>query len=88
MSHLADSKRGRIAIFISSIFVPGSGLVLLGRPGRGLMYIVWIFFFGYLTYNFTSPHISMIGRFSGAIAVWTLSLVEVYRILRIRGRKQ
>ena len=88
MSHLADSKHGRIAIFISSIFVPGSGLVLLGRPGRGLMYLVWMLFFGLLTYKATTPHISIIGRLSGAIAVWTLSLVEVYRILRIRGRKQ
>jgi len=45
-------------------------------------------FFGLLTYKATTPHISIIGRLSGAIAVWTLSLVEVYRILRIRGRKQ
>jgi hypothetical protein len=71
-------------VFIASILVPGSGLVLLGKAGRGLMYLVWMVFFGYLTYRYTSPHISLIGRLSGGIAVWTLSLVEVYRLLKSR----
>lgn len=87
MSNLADKKHSRIAVFICSLLVPGSGLVLLGKPGRGLMYVVWILFFGYLTYKFTSTDISMIGRFSGGIAVWMLSLVEVSRLLKVRSSK-
>ncbi len=77
-----------LAIFISSLVVPGSGFVLLGKPGRGLMYVLWMFFFGYLTYKFSSPDISVIGRFSGGIAVWALSLVELSRLLKIRGTKK
>jgi len=88
MRNLLSSKYAGIGVFVSSMIVPGSGLVLLGKPARGLMYVVWMLFFGFLTYKATSPDISAIGRFSGGIAVWALSLVEVYRLVRVRNRKQ
>jgi|GEM_PF-2454909 len=88
MRNLLENKCAGVAVFVSSMIVPGSGLVLLGKPARGLMYVVWMLFFGFLTYKATTPDISIIGRLSGGIAVWALSLVEIYRLLRIRSRKQ
>lgn len=67
---------------ISTILIPGSGYVFLGRPMRGLMMLFWMIIFGYLTFHFSSPGISFIGRISGGIAVWILSVAEVYRISR------
>jgi hypothetical protein len=86
MAQFLEHKYSRLAVFLSSVVVPGSGFVLLGRPARGLMYVVWILFFGILTYKATTPHISMIGRLSGGIAIWALSLVELHRLLKARGK--
>jgi len=87
MSNFLDQKHAGIAIFLASVIIPGSGFVLLGKPLRGLMYVVWILFFGILTYKYSSPNISLIGRFAGGIAVWALSLVELQRLLKIRSGK-
>lgn len=88
MSKTSDHNYAGIAIFLCSLLIPGSGFVLLGKPARGLMYVVWILFFGYLTYHFTASNISLIGRFSGGIAVWALSLVELSRLLKIKSLKK
>ena len=85
---LPEKKYTRLAIFLASVIVPGSGFVLLGKPGRGLMYVVWMLFFGFLTFKATSPQISLIGRYAGGIAIWALSLVELYRLLKIRSKQQ
>jgi len=77
-----DNKYTRLAIFLASVVVPGAGYVLLGKPGRGLMYVAWILFFGFLTFKATTPHISPIGRYAGGLAIWALSLVELSRLLK------
>lgn len=82
MSTSGQRKYRRLAIFLSSVVIPGSGFVWLGKPIRGLMYVVWMLFFGLLTYQATSPHISPLGRYAGAFAIWMLSLVELARLLR------
>ena len=67
---------------IATIVVPGAGYVFLGRQMRGLVMLFWMIIFGYLTFHFASPGLSFIGRISGGIAVWILSVAEVYRISR------
>ncbi|OLN27273.1 hypothetical protein [Desulfosporosinus metallidurans] len=65
---------------VAAVIVPGSGYVLLSRPMRGLVMLFWMFIFGYITLQLSSSHVSLIGRFSGGIAVWAISVLEVYRI--------
>ena len=65
---------------MSAFLVPGSGYVLLSRPMRGLVMIFWMCIFGYITFQLSSPNISVIGRYSGGIAVWVISVLEVYHI--------
>ena len=65
---------------VAAVIVPGSGYVLLSRPRRGLVMLFWMFIFGYITLQVSSSHVSLIGRFSGGIAVWAISVLEVYRI--------
>lgn len=71
-------------IVVASIIVPGSGHVLLGKPVRGLLLLFWMFVFGYITFQLTTIEISFIGRLSGGFAVWTISVLEVYRLVRKR----
>ncbi len=70
----------RWVIIVSSMIIPGSGHVLLGKYTRGMLMVVWMFFFGFITYNITGPDISFIGKISGGILVWVLSVLEVYKL--------
>lgn len=74
-------------VVLSSFLIPGSGYVILGKPTRGLIMVFWMILFGFVTFNLTSENISFIGRAAGGIAVWTLSLVEVYQIAKKRYGK-
>ena len=67
---------------VAAFLVPGSGYVLLSRPMRGLVMIFWMCIFGYITFQLSSSNISAIGRYSGGIAVWVISILEVYSITR------
>ncbi len=73
------------APLLAAIIVPGSGHVILNKPLRGLFYILWIFMFGFITFKITGENISLIGRWSGGIAVWVFSVIEVGRMLK--GKK-
>jgi len=73
---------------MAAILVPGSGYVLLSRPMRGLVMIFWMCIFGYTTFQLSSADISVIGRYSGGIAVWVISVLEVYHITLKRRRSQ
>jgi len=73
---------------MATFLVPGSGYVLLSRPMRGLIMIFWMCIFGYTTFQLSSSDISVIGRYSGGIAVWAISVLEVYHITLKRRRGQ
>jgi hypothetical protein len=65
---------------VGAVVVPGAGHVLLGRPMRGLILLFWMIILGYITFQLSSPAVSPIGRFAGGIAVWVLSVVEIWRM--------
>jgi len=69
-----------MAVVLLSMVMPCSGYVLLGKSVRGLMMLMWMFMFGYITYKLTSVNISLIGRLSGGLGVWTISVVEAYKM--------
>ena len=84
-----NTEKGRYLRFLpllSTIFIPGSGYVFLGRPMRGLVMLFWMIIFGYLTFHYSSPDISFVGRISGGMAVWFLSVVEVYKSITRKSR--
>lgn len=70
-------KLPRWVIILSAIIIPGSGYVLTGRPYRALIFLFFMCFLGFITFHLSGPHISPIGRFSGGLAVWALSVIEL-----------
>lgn len=64
----------------AALLVPGSGHVLLGRPVRGLVFCCWMILFGIITWRLAPEHASRLGRLSGGVAVWVISVVEVARL--------
>jgi len=69
----------------AAIVIPGSGYVILGRPMRALQMLFFMGFCGFITYRLSGMEISLIGRLAGAFAVWTLSVVEVHRLAKMRS---
>jgi len=69
-------------VVLSAVVIPGSGHVWLGKPMRGMLMLLWIFVFAFLTFQLTTDNISPVGRLAGGFAVWTLSVLEVYRLAK------
>lgn len=72
---------------LSSVFIPGSGYVYLGIPTRGLMMLMWMFAFAFITYQVTQPDLSFLWRISGGLFVWVISLIDIARRARTRWSK-
>ena len=70
----------------AAVAIPGSGHVLLGRPARGLVFLFWMVIFGYITFHLTTETTSLLGRLSGGIGVWVISVLEAYRLARKRRK--
>jgi len=66
----------------AAVVIPGAGHILLKRPMRGLVLLYWMIVCGFLTNHLAGQHVSVIGRLSGGIAVWVLSVLEVYRLTK------
>ena len=63
--------------------LPGVGHVAIGQPRRGLVFAFFTLFFAVLTYLFSTPEQSFIGRHAGGFFVWALSIPDAYRRARM-----
>jgi hypothetical protein len=66
-----------------AILLPGVGHIAVGQPQRGFGFAFFTLFFGVLTYLFSTPEQSFIGRHAGGFFVWALSIPDAYRQARI-----
>lgn len=67
---------------LAAFLIPGAGHVLLGKSQRGMILLFWIAVFGFLTSQLAGEDVSFIGRYAGGFAVWVISILEVYRIIK------
>lgn len=67
-------------IVLLALAIPGAGHVLLGKAPRGLIFIFWMFAFGYITYHLAGVNASPLGKISGGVAIWVLSVLEASRL--------
>jgi hypothetical protein len=71
-------------VLLSAIVLPGTGQVLNREPVRGLIFLFFIILLGGFTLKTAAPEVSVIGKFSGGIFVWAMSLIDAYKRARIR----
>ncbi len=64
--------------------LPGGGHVAVGQQGRGLMFAFFTLLLAIVTWHFSGPEQSFIGRSAGGLFVWALSIPDAYKIARIR----
>jgi hypothetical protein len=69
---------------IIGILLPGAGHVAVGEPERGLRFAFFTLLFAVVTWHFSTPAQSFVGRAAGGLFVWALSIPDAYKIARVR----
>ena len=68
----------------SAVVLPGSGHVMLGVPARGLQFLFFMVILGWITTKLAGADASFIGRHAGAFLIYAFSILDAYKIARIR----
>ncbi|WP_299838886.1 hypothetical protein [uncultured Paracoccus sp.] len=71
-------------ILATALILPGTGQVLNRQPVRGLMFLFFILLLGGYTLKTAAPEVSIIGKLSGGIFVYAMSIFDAYKQARIR----
>jgi hypothetical protein len=75
------------AILALSILLPGSGHVFSGVPARGLQFLFFIIIIGWATSKIAPENASFIGRYAGGVFIYALSILDAYKIARVKWEK-
>jgi len=71
-------------VMLIAILAPGSGHWAAGNVQRGMMFAWFMFILGWITWRITPEGLSMLGRFSGGLLIYAISIMDAYRIARFR----
>jgi hypothetical protein len=74
-------------VLATAILLPGCGHLLLGLQRRGLTFLFFMLLLGVVTYSLAPPERSLLGRWSGGLFVYALSLTDAYRLARERWER-
>lgn len=72
------------AILALSIVLPGSGHVFSGVPARGLQFLFFMIIIGWATSKVAPDQASFLGRYAGGFFIYALSILDAYKIARVR----
>lgn len=67
-----------------AIVLPGCGQVINKQPMRGLLFVGFMLLLGGFTLKTAAPDVSIVGKLSGGIFVYAMSLLEAYRVAKAR----
>ncbi len=81
---LAEPLNPRLVLLVA-ILLPGMGHVLCGATRRGLMMQAFMILAGFVTWHLSTPQTSLVGRLSGGLFIYAMSLPEAYRLAKLRA---
>jgi hypothetical protein len=84
MTEPSPAPANRYLILGAAIVLPGSGHVLLSVPMRGLQFLFFMVILGWVTTKVAPADASFVGRHAGGFLIYALSVLDAYRIGRIR----
>ncbi|WP_395023354.1 hypothetical protein [Dongia sp.] len=71
-------------VLLIAALAPGSGHWAVGNVQRGVMFAWFMFILGWITWRITGPEVSPIGKLSGGLIIYAVSVLDAYRIARFR----
>jgi hypothetical protein len=72
------------AVLAAAILLPGTGQVLNRQPVRGLTFLFFILLLGAFTLKTADPDVSIVGKLAGGLFVYGLSIIDAYKLARVR----
>ena len=72
-------------VLLAAALLPGSGHVILRMPFRGLQFLFFMIVLGWVSVRLMPEHASFFAHHVGAIFIYGLSVIDAYRIARIRA---
>ena len=78
------TPRNPYLVLLASLILPGSGHVLLGLAQRGLMFLFFIVILSWASTHLMPVTSTFLGRHIGGFFVYGLSVIDAYKIARIR----
>ena len=76
-----------IWVLVVAAILPGVGQVVNRMPIRGLVFILYMLLLGTVTFNLTTPEHSLVGRYSGGIFIYAISILDAYKWASYRYRR-
>ena len=67
-----------------AMILPGVGQVANRQPLRGLIFLFFMLLLGAFTLKTAAPDVSIIGKLAGGLFVWAMSMLDAYKVARIR----
>jgi hypothetical protein len=64
--------------------LPGAGHVVVGEPERGLRFAFFTLLLAIVTWHFSTPEQSFVGRSAGGLFIWAISIPDAYKLARIK----
>jgi hypothetical protein len=78
------APRNPYLVMAAALVLPASGHVLLGLATRGLMFLFFMIVLGWASAHLMPDTASFFARHIGGIFVYGLSVIDAYKIARIR----
>lgn len=86
-THKIKPPLSPMVVLLVAILLPGVGQVLNNTPTRGFFMVSFMILLGLITFNLAAPHISMVGKLSGGIFIYALSVMDAYYWARYRAER-
>jgi hypothetical protein len=71
-------------LVLAAALIPGAGHVMLGLQPRGLMFIFFTIILGWVSVKIMPADFSFFSRHAGGIFIYGISVLDAYKIARIR----
>ncbi|MFN0114357.1 MAG: hypothetical protein ACKVPY_06740 [Paracoccaceae bacterium] len=72
-------------VALVAVLLPGVGQVLNRQPYRGIGFLFFMLLLGAVTLKTAAPEVSVVGKLSGGIFVWAMSVFDAYRSAKLRA---
>lgn len=84
MTSSATTPPSPYLVLGAAIVLPASGHVILGVPVRGLQFLFFMVILAWVTARIAPPDASFVGRHAGGFLIYALSILDAYKIARVR----
>lgn len=74
-------------VLAAAILLPGAGHVIQGKAQRGLMFLFFMVILGWVSLRIMPETASVFSRHVGGILIYGFSVLDAYRMARLRWGK-